>query len=330
MTQDVERLGSLGEHLQMAVHAGEIGIWELDTVTGDAWRNLQHDKIFGYDTLLDSWTYEDFLRHVVEEDRAAVEAAYSEAIANETAWEFECRIQRADGFVRWICALGKPLPALDGRNPRLIGHVIDITENKRREEYLQLVTAELNHRLQNIIGTISGLISLASREEGDRKEIARKLNARLAAIGRSHSVAFRDRKETVSLLEVMRTELVASPDLEPQIIVDIAPDLHLRAPIAERLTLVLHELMTNSIKYGALSTSEGQLFVGSQVQPNGAVELSWRERGGPPVTPPERKGFGSTLIRSSLSSDAIVDQIFPPEGVVCKITFPREAISLKG
>ena len=71
MMQSMEQRGSADEHLDMAVAAGHIGIWELDTVTGKAWRNLTHDRIFGYETLRDSWTFDDFLDHIVEEDRGS-------------------------------------------------------------------------------------------------------------------------------------------------------------------------------------------------------------------------------------------------------------------
>lgn len=329
MMQSMEQRGSADEHLDMAVAAGHIGIWELDTVTGKAWRNLTHDRIFGYETLRDSWTFDDFLDHIVEEDREEVEATYSAALADGVDWAFQCRIKRADGLVRWIDAHGRHLRGDDGKNDRLIGHVIDITETKRAEEHLRLVTAELNHRLKNIIASISGLVGVATRQEGDRAEIAETLKARLAAIGRSHDLAYRDRSTTVSLRHILQSELDAAPKLASQFRFDIDPELHVRASLAERLTLVLHELMTNAIKYGALSTDDGRVHLDTRAGSDGEVILEWVERGGPAVTEPSGQGFGSKLIRSSLSADATVEQTFPPEGAKCTITFPASAFVQK-
>ena len=326
MIHGIDQRGSADEHLRMAVAAGHIGIWELDTVTGSAWRNATHDRIFGYTDMLDSWSYADFLDHVVAEDRTAVDDAYAAALANKEEWGFECRITRADGLVRWISANGKLLPGGDGKNERLIGHVIDITETRQREEHLRLVTEELNHRLKNIIASISGLIGIAAREEGDRREIAKVLQGRLAAIGRSHNLVFRDRSEAVALADVMKAELVASPDLAGQIEIAVDPKFRVDAFLAERLTLVLHELMTNAIKYGAMSTTSGTLRVESEQLADGKVQIRWLESGGPETLPPSREGFGSKLIRSSLSSDAKVTQEFPPEGTRCTITFPAGVV----
>ncbi|MAM38067.1 MAG: hypothetical protein CL949_06090 [Erythrobacter sp.] len=322
MMQSMEQRGSADEHLDMAVAAGHIGIWELDTVTGKAWRNLTHDRIFGYETLRDSWTFDDFLDHIVEEDRDEVEATYSAALADGVDWAFQCRIKRADGLVRWIDAHGRHLPGDDGKNDRLIGHVIDITETKRAEEHLRLVTAELNHRLKNIIASISGLVSLAARQEGDRKEISETLTARLAAIGRSHDLAYRERNTAVAVEHILQTELDAAPKLASQFRFEIDPKLYVTASLAERLTLVLHELMTNAIKYGALSTSEGRVSLKTHSNEDGDIVLRWAESNGPEVSQPSGDGFGSKLIRSSLSADAKVQQSFPPEGAICTITFP--------
>ena len=316
------------EHLRLAINASHIGIWELDTETGEAWRNLTHDQIFGYDELLESWTFKDFIAHVVEEDRDEVAERYAHAVETGEEWAFECRIRRKDGMIRWISAQGKQLSPGVGK-ARLIGHVLDITQTKRSEEHLRLVTEELNHRLKNIIASISALIGRASRQEGDRVEIARSLQARLAAIGRSHTLAYRDRRASVPLLEVIETELIDSNDLADQFAIDVDGRMVVPSDTAERLTLVLHELVTNAVKYGALSVPEGRVHVGSHVRDGGEVELAWRESLGPIVREPDEEGFGSTLIRHSLGSDAMIERSFPPDGAICKIVFPARVVGTR-
>ena len=325
----MEKRGSASEHLRMAVAVGHIGIWELDTVTGEAWRNAQHDQIFGYEAPLANWTYDDFMQHVVEEDRERVDQAYGKALAEKEEWSFECRIRRIDGMIRWISAHGRQLPGKEGQNERLIGHVIDITETKRSEEHLRLVTAELNHRLQNIIGTISGLIAMSAREARDSKEVAEALQGRLKALGRTHNLTFRDRSEAVALVDALETERSTMPDLADQVVIAVDPALYITAPMAERVMLVVHELATNAVKYGALSVPEGTVRIDAKQNPSGDTEIVWQETGGPKVAKPSRKGFGSKLIRSALSSDGKVEQSFEPEGVKCTITLPQKLITLK-
>ena len=325
----MEKRGSASEHLRMAVAVGHIGIWELDTVTGEAWRNAQHDQLFGYEAPLANWTYDDFMQHVVEEDRERVDQAYGKALAEKEEWSFECRIRRIDGMIRWISAHGRQLPGKEGQNERLIGHVIDITETKRSEEHLRLVTAELNHRLQNIIGTISGLIAMSAREARDSKEVAEALQGRLKALGRTHNLTFRDRSEAVALVDALETERSTMPDLADQVVIAVDPALYITAPMAERVMLVVHELATNAVKYGALSVPEGTVRIDAKQNPSGDTEIVWQETGGPTVAEPSRKGFGSKLIRSALSSDGKVEQRFEPQGVKCTITLPQKLITLK-
>ena len=330
MTQQSNKPDSLDEHLLMAVDAAQIGIWELDTVTGSAWRNARHDRIFGYEEMLPSWTLDEFIEHVAEDDRAKVRDAYSAALESKTDWAFECRINRSDGLVRWISATGKHLPGGNDKNERLIGHVIDITETKRSEEHLRLVTGELNHRLQNIIGTIGGLVRMTARKGGYPVEFAETIEARLAALGRGHNLTFRDRTGKVSIEEALLAERSAMPEFADRVIIDVDPKLTLSAPLVERLILVTHELATNAIKYGALSVPEGRVLIDSQVDPKTLqVTLTWRETGGPAVEAPTRQGFGTTLIKTALSADAKISQDFAEAGLVCRITFPPSTVSTK-
>ncbi|MBB5235904.1 PAS domain-containing protein [Deinococcus budaensis] len=126
-----------GDRLARALDAGEIGAWELDLLTLDAWRSPQHDRIFGYETLLSEWTYNLFLDHIVPEDRDWVDARFQEAIARRGRWDFECRIHRADGEVRWIMAQGRVDPGAAGGPGRMKGMVRDITGRKQAESLLR-------------------------------------------------------------------------------------------------------------------------------------------------------------------------------------------------
>ena len=123
--------------LNFALQIIRTGAWELDLRDHTAHRTLLHDQIFGYKTLLPSWTYEMFLEHVVPEDRPAVDRSFGEATASQTNWDFECRIRRIDGERRWIRAAGVHERNSDGNPERMSGVVQDITDRKRVEEALK-------------------------------------------------------------------------------------------------------------------------------------------------------------------------------------------------
>jgi len=144
-----EALRTSDKRLRFSIESAQIGLWELDLLNQTAWRSPHHDKIFGYEALLPTWTYEMFLEHVLPEDRPAVDRKFTEAITGASCWNFECRIKRKDGAVRWIWAKGEPeLDALD-KPVRMFGVVQDITERKQAEARL----AASESRLRAIIET---------------------------------------------------------------------------------------------------------------------------------------------------------------------------------
>ena len=120
--------------LTFAMETARTGVWDLDLVDHSAFRSPQHDLIFGYPELLPQWTYEMFIDHILPEDRAEVDAKYRHAIETRTDWNFECRIRRADGEVRWIWAAGRHTSDQSGVPRRMSGIVQDITERKKADE----------------------------------------------------------------------------------------------------------------------------------------------------------------------------------------------------
>ena len=132
-----ESEGRLNFNSQMT-HTGG---WELNLLDGTAHRTLEHDRIFGYDSLLPNWTYEIFLEHVLPDDRAEVDRRFREATATQTEWNFECRIRRLDGEVRWIWASGQHQCDTAGHPSRMVGIVQDITERKQEIEESRLFFA---------------------------------------------------------------------------------------------------------------------------------------------------------------------------------------------
>lgn len=139
------------ETLQHTLDAAQIGHWDLDLSTGAANRSLTHDRIFGYDALLPEWHYETFLAHVYPDDRARVDAGFKAEVAAKGRWDFECRIIRRDGAMRWIWVHGNALKNAAGDAVRMLGMVLDITGRKTAEwaaERSQGELRKLAHQLE--------------------------------------------------------------------------------------------------------------------------------------------------------------------------------------
>ncbi|MDD5332843.1 MAG: PAS domain S-box protein [Rhodoferax sp.] len=134
--------------LQLAIRCGHLGVWDLDLIDHTAYRSLEHDRIFGYQSLLPQWTLEMFLEHVVPEERIEVSRLFNQAVANQSDWNFECRIRRIDGEVRWILANGSHQRDPTGLTRRMIGIVQDITERKQAEDQIRQLNEELDAKVK--------------------------------------------------------------------------------------------------------------------------------------------------------------------------------------
>ena len=152
-----EAIRDSAERKRFALETIHTGVWDLNLVDHTAYRSQEHDRIFGYSDTNREWTYEMFLEHVLPEDRARVGASFQEAVATKGDWHFECRIQRADGEVRYILAAGRHRINSATGNLRMGGIVQDITERKRTEHKL----VETQQRLQAIMQAVPVGISFS-------------------------------------------------------------------------------------------------------------------------------------------------------------------------
>jgi PAS domain S-box-containing protein len=208
------------------------------------------------------------------------------------------------------------VPFEDEGKPAILAVGRDITERKSAEERQAFLMAELDHRVRNTLASIQSMALLTGRTAATKEEYAEKLQGRIAAMARAHGLLTREHWEGADLADVVRDAL------QPYgyaIRFEGASDCPLRARDALNLALVLHELATNAAKYGALSVPEGKIDVrwsiaGDTDDPR--ILFVWQERGGPPVGPPARLGFGSRLIRGTLQK---VDLTYDPQGLRCAI-----------
>ncbi|WP_282099572.1 sensor histidine kinase [Qipengyuania aurantiaca] len=307
------------DHLRLILNTAHIGIWELDLESGHASRNHHHDRIFGYHEGLAEWTYDKFIEHVVPEQREEVDRLQKDAIASGVEWAFDCAIITADGERKWISAAGRPLAGPGGDPAKLIGHVIDISETKEREARLSLLTEELNHRVRNMLSVIKSIVRLSARKANTVNDFATALEGRVASLARSHSLMVADASAKLCPSEILQEELAAIPGIEDRVDVQIINEEAITGAVGQGLSLVLHELVTNALKYGALSGKEGNVSVCIE-EVDGQIKIAWRECGGPRVDTERKAGFGSSLIAQALSGHGKVDLRYPVSGVECDIS----------
>jgi light-regulated signal transduction histidine kinase (bacteriophytochrome)/CheY-like chemotaxis protein len=175
-------------------------------------------------------------------------------------------------------------------------------ERQRANERQELLIAELNHRVRNILSLIRGLIS-QTRESAETVEgFIGTLEHRIHALARAHDQITSDRWGPARLADLIAIETGAYAGLQRDRVKMDGPNVLLHPVAFTTMALVFHELMTNAAKYGALSDS-GKVTVSWRLDPEGSLLLDWAERGGPPVTAPSRRGFGSTIIERSIPYD---------------------------
>jgi two-component sensor histidine kinase len=243
--------------------------------------------------------------------------------ANGGDYDVEYRtIGRDDRIERWIAAKGRAIFDESSQPLRVVGATVDITERKRAELHLRLMVNELNHRVKNTLATIQAISAQTFNTASSLPQAQEAFTARIMALAEAHDILTRENWEGAEMEDVL--ERLRNLHGGPGCFVFSGPPVWLSPRMALSLSMALHELATNAVKYGALSAPSGKVRIEWTVTPgpDGArLALSWTECGGPPVTVPTRRGFGSRLIErcvaSELSGKARID--FAPEGVVCRI-----------
>ncbi len=312
---------------RLAVEAGNIGTWAFTVAS----RSLQCDArckaLFGLppEAVV---TYADYLAALHPGDRARVLAATRLALdagASE-AYHVEHRaIARHDGVERWVALTGRT-DFKDGRAVRMLGTVMDVTARRQAEQQARLLADELQHRVKNTLALVQAIVHQTLRSASTPAEAQAALSPRLVALGRAHDMLTQAKWEGSDLRAVLEAALKPHDDGAEGRFRMTGPQLWLHSQAAMSVALLLHELGTNAAKYGALSSSRGRVDIDWTVSDTAAdacreFHLTWRERGGPPVQPPARRGFGSKLIERGLASafGGSASLTFARDGLVCRV-----------
>ncbi|WP_375455434.1 PAS domain S-box protein [uncultured Methylobacterium sp.] len=243
----------------------------------------------------------------------------------EARAELEVDYQRGDGTRAWIGLAGAPMRDADGR---LVGGVVvvsDIDARKRAEEQRDLRNHELSHRMKNLLTMVQAIAGQTLRGATDIDAAKEVLAERLITLGKAHDQLLGGVAERATIEPVIRGGVGLQDDASGRVRYHGSP-VEIGGRAALSLALMVHELATNAVKYGALSVPEGRVDIAWSVSedPEPVLAITWREAGGPPVVPPSRKGFGSRLIERGLvgTVDGSIALTYPPEGVRCVVAAP--------
>jgi two-component sensor histidine kinase len=317
-------LGREEKRHKLALEAASIASWvwdvRTDIVECDALLpvlfNLPHARRF---------TAKELFLAIDRRDITETERRLSEALRPTDDYQAQYRVAGTNP-PRWLMARGRVVERDAAGDPMLVfGVHFDISDTKVAEERQRLLLRELNHRVKNTLATVQALASQTVRHAADPRAFLNAFSGRLQALGVAHGVLSDREWRGIGLAELVRIEVKPFDDPEQPRVVATGPDIWLSADQSLALGLVLHELASNALKYGSLSLPQGRVELTwriDAISTPSRIVLSWREEGGPPVTPPEREGFGSILIRRSLGKilSSSVTHEYRPEGVVAEIS----------
>jgi PAS domain S-box-containing protein len=317
------------KRLEIALSAAKQGVWDYDLLSGEMIYDDRGKQIYGlpldrpvtFEIIRDA-THPEDLPHTHGQMLRAIDPK----IRDRNSYEY--RIVRPDGSICWALAHGEAVFEGDGPQAKAVryaGTIQDITERKAAERHQQIMIAELNHRVKNVLAIVQA-IAHQTFKDVDCGDAADTFAGRLSALAAAHTILTHESWEAAELGDIANAVLKPHDRGDrSQIRIVGDPNVRVPPPVAVNLAMALHELATNAAKYGALSKGRGEVELAWTVTHSKPVlHIHWRERGGPQVSPPEREGFGTRMIRRVLASElgGKVRLDFNRAGLECAIDAP--------
>jgi PAS domain S-box-containing protein len=319
LEQSNARLLESEQRRSLAIAAGRMGSWDWDWVNGDwMWDEGQY-RIFGVDPKSFVVTPAGVQALLHPDDLGKLRRAIAQFAKGGTSYEAEFRINRPSGEIRWC--VGTAAATLDkgGRVVRVSGVTVDITERKQAEERQNLLAREVDHRAKNALALAQSIVRLTRGD--DVKAYVEAVEGRINALARVHTILSLSGWQGAEIGKLVDEEL--APYSTGDQIAFGGSEIQLQPATAQTLALALHELVTNSAKYGALSTRSGHLSIKWAANAD-MLQMVWEERDGPVVEKPASRGFGTrsviTSIESQLGGQAEFD--WRSEGLICRLLVP--------
>jgi PAS domain S-box-containing protein len=317
LEQSNARLLESEQRRSLAIAAGNMGSW--DWANGDwMWDEGQY-RIFGVDPQTFAVTPASVQARLHPDDIEELRKAMAQFAKGVTSYEAEFRILRPDGEIRWCVGSAAATVDKGGRVVRVSGVTIDITERKQAEERQNLLAREVDHRAKNALALAQSIVRLTRGE--NVKAYVQSVEGRISALARVHTILSLSSWQGAKIGKLVDEELAAYA-IGDQITWS-GSEVQLQPATAQTLALALHELVTNSAKYGALSTLSGRLNLNWQVDDE-LLTLAWQETGGPRVQEPTSRGFGTRSVIASIESQlgGRAEFNWLPEGLICRLSVP--------
>jgi PAS domain S-box-containing protein len=306
--------------LQLALSAGELAVWELNLKTNEIVTSPALNRLYRLPE--DSHpSIEEFQRLYAPGERERVEAEVTAALAaGETFVRFEAKHLWPDGMTKWIGVRAQFTMDETGAPKRVIGVAMDVTERRLAQERLEVTARELQHRVKNSLAVVQSIASQSFRSAPTKEAGLEAFSGRLRALAAATELLTRGDWQTVAIREIVSEIVRPYADEHDGRIQLEGPETYISSKHAVSLSMALHELSTNAVKYGALSTGGGQVDI-TWAKSGPGLTLIWTERGGPPVSARGPSGFGTRLLRSGLFNEpeGSVELAFEGAGVVCRI-----------
>jgi PAS domain S-box-containing protein len=312
------------DRLQLALNAAQLGSWQYDPFRRLVSWDTRCQEII--DIAQDEAVIEELLKRMHPDDRERFWVVREAALdpADPKPYANEYRILRRDGKVRWVESRG--LAYFEGAGPKrqvvsFGGTIQDITERKEREEKEHLLMREINHRAKNMLSVVDAIAhQTATRNPEDFVE---RFSERIQALSANQDLLVRNEWNGVEIADLVRAQLAHFADLIGSRIAMHGPKLRLNPASAQAIGLALHELATNAGKYGSLSTERGCVNIRWGTTGD-AFTMGWAERGGPPVSAPKRRGFGTTVMKAMAerSVGGMVALDFAASGLTWRLACP--------
>ncbi|MBC6982496.1 HWE histidine kinase domain-containing protein [Caulobacter sp. 17J80-11] len=322
------------ERLRMSQEIGRVGSWDWDARTGHAVCSATFCEIFGWPREKPYVTFGEWAGRVHPDDRDQAIADVRGCMEGLGSCDRGYRIELPSGAVRHIESRARVMERDDGRALRLLGVVQDVTERKEAEEHQRLLMREVDHRAKNALAVVQAVVRLTKAET--REAFAAAVEGRIQAIARAHDLLAASRWTGASLGKLAEEEVEAYQGVleggRRRIRLD-GPEFMLRPDAAQPIALVLHELVTNAAKHGALSVPGGSVDLSWSVDREaGRLKLVWSESGGPQVPEARGKGFGSVLVQASVERqlNGVLRHAWRAEGLQVELEIPLTRTPRRG
>lgn len=324
----LEDLAASEESLRLAVDVARFGAWDWNMETGEVLWSDEHFRMLGYTPGEVEPSYEVWAHRLHPDDRASAEAALQIALEEHQDFIRQFRVRTPDGGVRWLSGRGRFFYDEGGKPLRMVGVMQDITDQRGWEQTQRTLLSELQHRTRNQLAVVRSIAARTAESATDMDDFLMHFGGRLDAYARAEAALTRNPDVSLNLADLIHDEFLVAAGGD---VADIeGPEVRLSGAVAETVALLIHELVTNALKFGALAAAGGRVRIRWEVETGEAgrtLVLEWQESGVPVLDPaPARRGFGRRLIEEALPYElnARSELRFSPGGARARIEFPLD------